>query len=296
MASIEQLESFVAVAKTGSVVAAAEKLGKTHGPVSLAIQNLESRWGELFVVGTGKKQLSEKGEAILPWAEAVIASYYELKNAVAVESPTQITLGVDIALPRVWQQEILASIIDLDISIRVNCLPSDELIAAFNAQHLDWIVTLVDLPWPETPNFFSLGTVDSYLITSSKELLESSNQSPIVFDSGHLLTLPQLSISHAKRTSAPIYKRFDFPCPWQIRVTDHQQIAAILSELPSHTSAVYNNIDLTDTMKIVTEPHLKATWGVSVFWGEHLTGSQVLQCLTDWAMSKSMRGRQQDDS
>ncbi len=266
MASIEHLESFVAVAKTGSIVAAAQRLGKTHGPVSLAIQSLETQWGSLFLDGPGKKQLTEKGAAILPWAESVITSYFELKNSVNSAAPQRISLGIDVALPNDWRLEILSSVLEFEIKVEVTTLPSDELISAFNKQRLDWMITLADLPWPETSNFISVGHVDSYLITSAASE-QAKDAIPSTFDSGYLLTLPQLSLSHHNRTSPPIYKRFDFPCPWQIRVTDYQQASALLSEVASHTSAVCGNIALNEEMTVMRASHLKATWGVLAFWG-----------------------------
>ncbi|MGF1750725.1 LysR family transcriptional regulator [Vibrio cionasavignyae] len=287
MASIEQLESFVAVAQVGSVVAAAEKLGKTHGPVTLAIQSLEARWGRLFVENTAKRQLSEKGQALLPWAEAVVASYYELKNSAVQVSPSQVSIGIDSQLPQHWMKELLWSVMDLDIRCQFYLLPSDELIKAFNQQRLDWVVTLADLPWPETSNFFSIGHIESYLVTSSPQL--DSFDGPLRLDSGLLLSLPQLSLSHPNRVDVPIYKRFDYPCPWQIRVSDYHLASAILAKVPSHLSSVLGNIDLTETMSVKDEPHLKAAWGVLVFWSDHLAKSELLEKLNDWAMHKSQQ-------
>ncbi|MGV2989686.1 LysR family transcriptional regulator [Vibrio sp. E150_011] len=287
MASIEQLESFVAVAQVGSVVAAAEKLGKTHGPVTLAIQSLEAHWGRLFVENTAKRQLSEKGQALLPWAEAVVASYYELKNSAAQVSPSQVSIGIDSHLPRHWMKELLSRVLELDVRCQFYSLPSDELITAFNQQRLDWIVTLADLPWPEASNFLSMGHIESYLVTSSLQL--DSFDGPLRLDSGQLLSLPQVSLSHPNRVDVPIYKRFDYPCPWQIRVSDHHLASAILANVPSHLSSVHGNIDLTETMSVKDEPHLKAAWGVLVFWSDHLATSELLEKLNGWAMQKSQQ-------
>lgn len=296
MASIEQLESFVAVAQSGSIVAAAERLGKTHGPVSLAIQSLEDRWGELFVTGNGKRQLSKRGQALLPWAKAVVGGYYELKNSLGSGVITEVAVGIDSHLPNAWLEEVVAVLWDLDIRLSINTMPSDELISAFNQQRLDWIVTLADLPWPETRHFFAVGQVESQLFTSHEPSSKPAANQASTFDTGQLMTLPQLSLAHPGRDNAPIYKRFDFPCPWQVRVSDYSQVSAILNAIPSHTSAIAANIVDSPTITTRGEPHLTATWGVLVFWSEHLSGTPVLERLEHWAIDKSRQGRNNRDA
>ena len=77
--SVRQLEVFVAIASTGSVRAAAERLFVTQPAVSMALAELERQLnGQLFDRERGRLHLSPRGKEALPMAQEVIERLHEL--------------------------------------------------------------------------------------------------------------------------------------------------------------------------------------------------------------------------
>jgi len=81
--NIADLESFVAVVDSGSIVAAAARLHLTQSAISRRIQNLEDALGiSLFDRQTRPLQLTTQGKATYESAKPVLASVDDLKSAV----------------------------------------------------------------------------------------------------------------------------------------------------------------------------------------------------------------------
>jgi len=77
--SIKQLEVFVAIATSGSVRAAAERLYVTQPAVSMALAELERQLnGQLFDRERGRLHLSPRGKETLPMAQEIIERIHEL--------------------------------------------------------------------------------------------------------------------------------------------------------------------------------------------------------------------------
>jgi DNA-binding transcriptional LysR family regulator len=74
MPSLRTLKSFVAVARHGSFAAAAAQVALTQAAVSLQMRNLEQELKrQLFDRSSRVAQLNAAGQALLPWAERMLA-------------------------------------------------------------------------------------------------------------------------------------------------------------------------------------------------------------------------------
>lgn len=81
--SFRQLEVFVAVAREGSVRAAAGQLHLSQPALSMALAELESQLGaDLFDRKRGRLYLSERGRDALPLAQEILGRVIELKRGV----------------------------------------------------------------------------------------------------------------------------------------------------------------------------------------------------------------------
>ncbi len=79
--SLEQLDTFIRSAESGSFSAAGKLMSKTPSAVSLAISNLEIDLGvELFDRSSGRPILTEQGQALLIDAKSVISRSLELQS------------------------------------------------------------------------------------------------------------------------------------------------------------------------------------------------------------------------
>ncbi|HEX2010499.1 MAG TPA: LysR family transcriptional regulator, partial [Roseateles sp.] len=99
MPSLRTLRSFVAVARQGSFAAGAARVSLTQAAVSLQMRNLEAELKRtLFDRGGGQggqggrsAQLNAAGQALLPWAERMLALdaqlHEELRDAALRADP-----------------------------------------------------------------------------------------------------------------------------------------------------------------------------------------------------------------
>jgi DNA-binding transcriptional LysR family regulator len=68
------LRTFLAIAKTGDLTLAAEKLKTSHASVSVGLRSLEEYWGvELFKRTPSGMILTSSGKALLPQAHSILA-------------------------------------------------------------------------------------------------------------------------------------------------------------------------------------------------------------------------------
>ncbi|CAG9164335.1 LysR family transcriptional regulator [Cupriavidus pampae] len=83
-AQVQDIESFLAVAQTGSFTRAAEGLGTSKSNVGKAVQRLEKRLGtQLFQRTTRAVRLTEDGETYLQAAQAALQGLREAEQALA---------------------------------------------------------------------------------------------------------------------------------------------------------------------------------------------------------------------
>ena len=83
----DNLRYFLEVARSGTLVAAARRLGVEHTTVSRRVQALEKQLGEaLFAREAGGHRLTEAGRHLLPGAEAMEAAVLSVERAVPAHS------------------------------------------------------------------------------------------------------------------------------------------------------------------------------------------------------------------
>ncbi|BEP14167.1 LysR substrate-binding domain-containing protein [Acidothermaceae bacterium B102] len=102
-----QLETFLAVAQTGSFTRAATRLGIRQPTVSQHIRKLEEATGRLLVLrDTHSVSLTVDGEAMIDFARTILASYGEAERFFSASQPRgRLRLGMsdDLALTRLPQ-------------------------------------------------------------------------------------------------------------------------------------------------------------------------------------------------
>lgn len=82
----DNLRYFLEVARSGTLVAAARRLGVEHTTVSRRVQALEKQLGEpLFAREAGGHRLTEAGRHLLPGAEAMEAAVLSVERAVPAQ-------------------------------------------------------------------------------------------------------------------------------------------------------------------------------------------------------------------
>ena len=74
---LEQLQAFLAVARTGSFQEAAKQCGVTQSTVSRQIQNLEAELGLPLLYRGGQSKLTLAGEQLLPRSQRILAEWQE---------------------------------------------------------------------------------------------------------------------------------------------------------------------------------------------------------------------------
>lgn len=95
MNTLRNLRSFVAVAHSGSLAAAADRVALTAAAVSLQLRALETEFRrELFLRGGRSLVLNDAGRELLPWAERLLALHDEMRGAAG---PRTAAAGAQIA-------------------------------------------------------------------------------------------------------------------------------------------------------------------------------------------------------
>lgn len=139
------LETFVAIAETGSFAVAAEKVGRTRSAVSMQMKRLEDQFAEspIFTYSGRRKQLSATGEVLLSHARNILALNDTLwRSMAASNSPGLIRLGA----PDDYVYSLLPDILDRyakvfpHIQVEVTCEPSEGLSQLIMLDKLDLAV------------------------------------------------------------------------------------------------------------------------------------------------------------
>ncbi len=142
MADVPALETFVAVARAGSVVRAAERLHRTQPSISARLSALESSWAtKLFRRHARGMALTPEGARLLPMAEAALQTLGALDHAagVPVSGHDELRVGAGDALGRELLPRALARLLREQpaLSIRVLEGPAPRLLESLRAGEID---------------------------------------------------------------------------------------------------------------------------------------------------------------
>jgi len=164
------LETFVAVARLGSVQAAAVRLHRTQPSVSSRIAGLEARWRtRLFRRHARGMSLTPEGARLLPLAEAALSGIAELDRAAGLR------LGAGDALGREVVPRALARLLGRGgrLAVRVLEAPAVRLLEALRAGEIDLALVAADAAGPP-----GAGLVTEPLLTSPIEALFPKGDAP----------------------------------------------------------------------------------------------------------------------
>jgi DNA-binding transcriptional LysR family regulator len=138
---VDQLQTFVAIADTGSFTRAADIVFKTQSAVSMQMKRLEERVGKPIFVRDGRQsRLTQEGERLLVYARRIVKLSDEALAALAdAEVAGHVRLGVPDDYADRFLPEILArfSRSNPRAEVTVLCFPSVELIHCIGNGSLD---------------------------------------------------------------------------------------------------------------------------------------------------------------
>ena len=151
------LRYFHAVAREGSVTAAAEKLHVSQPSVSAQIRKLERALGEPLFDRSGRSlTLTRRGEVVLSYADEIFRLGDELQDAVQWEMderPIRLAIGISATIPNLVAYHLLDAAFGYDehpVHIVVRESRTDELLGQLATQELDMV--LADMPVPANVN------------------------------------------------------------------------------------------------------------------------------------------------
>ncbi|MDS1141070.1 LysR substrate-binding domain-containing protein [Pusillimonas sp. SM2304] len=141
--SLKQLEVFVAIASTGTVRAAAERLFVTQPAVSMALAELERQLdAQLFDRERGRLRLSQRGKEVLPMAQEVIERIQEMLRQTG-QQPLALTgelhVGASNTIGNYLVGELLGAFIAMhpQVSLQVSVENTDTISAALLEHRID---------------------------------------------------------------------------------------------------------------------------------------------------------------
>jgi len=157
MTDWEDIRYFLAVARGGSVRAAAERLEVTHSTVLRRIAKLEEHLGaQIFEKLTSGYRLTDAGEEILEFAEQMEASSYRLETRVfgrdqSVRGRLRVTMAPILATHLLMPD--FADFARLHPEVEIEILPSGELVnryagAGYYSQCFQQSLFSARLGWP----------------------------------------------------------------------------------------------------------------------------------------------------
>lgn len=138
---LDQLNTFIAIAETGSFTRAADKVFKTQSAVSMQMRRLEEKIGQPIFVKDGRiNRLSDDGEKLLDYARKMLKLNDETINAF---SGDQLEGSIRFGTPDDYADRFMPSIIAQfaqthpNIELNVICEPSRELHLRMQNNELD---------------------------------------------------------------------------------------------------------------------------------------------------------------
>lgn len=98
---IEMLRAFAVVAQAGTLVEAAERLGRTQSAVSMTLKQLEDHLGRRLFEGERKNQLSPLGEQVLALARVQLRQFDDTLDSIKMAADAPLGVLRIVAVPSV---------------------------------------------------------------------------------------------------------------------------------------------------------------------------------------------------
>lgn len=150
---IDLLRSFAAVAQTGTLGAAAGRVGRTQSALSMQMQRLEDACGQALLHRTGRGvRLTPQGERLLVHAHRILQQHDEaLADLAGAGLAGALAVGCPDDYAAAFLPHLLRDFARLHPLARVDvvCAPTPRLRERLARRALD--VALVSLPWGEAP-------------------------------------------------------------------------------------------------------------------------------------------------
>lgn len=191
------LQSFIAVAETGSFTRAAERVGRTQSAVSQQMAKLESLLGTPLLIRGRQFSLTPEGEIFLGYARQIFALHREAMDRFKEpDLEGEVRFGLPENYASVYLSEVLAefSRIHPRILLNIECDLTLKLFDRFKREEFDLVLVKMNRP-EDFPNGLDIWSEplkwvgDSSLIDESKPVPLVLAPKPCVYRTSAINTL-----------------------------------------------------------------------------------------------------------
>ena len=208
------LQSFIAVAQTGSFTKAAAKVGRTQSAVSQQVAKLEHLFGRTLLARGKSLSLTTDGEIFLSYAYKMAALYSEILNRFKEpELQGEVHFGVPDDFASVFLSEVLADFVHIHPSVLLNvsCDFTPNLFSRFKDKEFDLVLVKMSRPedfpngvniwseplyWVGEPNLFNISSAPVPLVLSPF---------PCIYRQNAIIALEKSSVKWRLVFSSPSY-------------------------------------------------------------------------------------------
>ncbi len=207
------LQSFLAVAETGSFTKAARIVGRTQSAVSQQMAKLETMLGTPLFSRSGTFSLTAEGEVFRGYARQIFALHHEAFDRFKEpELEGEVRFGLPEDFASVFLSDVLAdfSRIHPRILLNIECDLTINLFERFKQKHFDLVLVKMNRPedfpngqevWSETLEWVG----EDVLIDTSKPIPLVLSPQPCVYRARAIHTLENKGISWRLVFSSPSF-------------------------------------------------------------------------------------------
>ena len=208
------LQCFLAVAESGHVTRAAERVGRTQSAVSQQIAKLEYMLDKSLFIRGKTFSLTNEGELFLSYAQKIIALHYEIIDRFKEpDLEGEVRFGIPEDFASIYLADVLVHFSRLHprIVLNIECDLTLNLFERFKRNEFDLVLLKMNRPedFPESVDVYSeklewVGNSDSIEDTSTILPLVLSPQ-PCVYRSRAVKALEKMGIKWRLVFSSPSY-------------------------------------------------------------------------------------------
>ncbi|QIZ78045.1 LysR family transcriptional regulator [Ferrimonas lipolytica] len=261
MLKIELLNSFIAVAETGNLSKAAQRMCRTQSALSLKIKRLEESVGQTLLERDNRGvTLTDAGEKLLNYAYQLVALNNQAFDAMTEQpKPTLLRIGVPTDYVKWYLESGLIEFIREFTSIQlvIDTDVSGNLISRLNNGEFDAIIATHWQPQPQAELLFERNFV---WVGAKNGQAKLAQQIPMALYPENCPIRTQVFANHSI-SMRPIHLTLSTPCPYalcsaveadlaiapiaEFRVNEHmEQLDAAehnLPQLPAFNESIYIN-------------------------------------------------------